>query len=111
MAKLRNQPFSRLTRHALELLGSQIKLTRKTRRMTTQELADRAGISRGLVQRIERGDPGSQIGAVFEAAAIVGLRLFDTDDAGLSRKIKDTEQQLTLLPKHTHPPKKVDDAF
>ena len=54
----------------MALLASQIKLARKERKMTAQELADRVGISRGLVQRIEKGDPGCQIGAVFEAATI-----------------------------------------
>jgi transcriptional regulator with XRE-family HTH domain len=72
---------SQHSRHALVLLGRKIRLGRKTQGMTAQQLAERAGISRGLVQRIERGDPGSHIGAVFEVAAIVGVRLFDTEDA------------------------------
>ncbi len=79
--------------------------------MTAQELAERAGVSRGLIQRIEKGDPGCQIGAVFEAAAIVGVPLFAADDAGLGARIKDVDQRLTLLPKHTHPARDVDDEF
>ena len=105
------RPYSRLSRHAIVLLGRQIRLARKQRRMTAQEIAARAGISRGLVQRIEKGDPGCQIGAVFEVAAIVGVPLFAADDAELSARIKDVDQRLTLLPKHTHPPRKVDDEF
>jgi transcriptional regulator with XRE-family HTH domain len=111
MKRSQVHPYSRITRHALTLLASQIKLARKQLRMTTQELADRAGISRGLVQRIEKGDPGCQIGAVFEAAAIVGVKLFGSDHAALSARIKESESQLALLPKRTHPDKKVDDAF
>jgi DNA-binding CsgD family transcriptional regulator len=38
-------------------------------------VTDRAGISRGLLRRIETGDPGCTIGAVFEVATIVGVRL------------------------------------
>lgn len=102
---------SRVGRQAIILLGQQIKLARKQRRMTAQELADRAGISRGLVQRIEKGDPGCQIGAVFETAAIVGVPLFDTDLAALRARIKRTDEQIALLPAHTHPAKKVEDAF
>jgi transcriptional regulator with XRE-family HTH domain len=111
MAKHALRPHSRLSRHAIVLLGRQIKLARKERRMTAQELAARIGVSRGLVQRIEKGDPGSRIGTVFEAAAIVGIALFGADDAALSAHIKDVDQRLTLLPRHTHPARKVDDEF
>lgn len=111
MAKKTLRPHSRLSRHAIVLLGRQIKLARKARGMTAQELADRAGASRGLIQRIEKGDPGCQIGAVFEAAAIAGVPLFAADDAALRAQIKDVDQRLTLLPKHTHPAGKVQDDF
>lgn len=111
MAKYTLRPYSRLSRHAIVLLGRHIRLARKERCMTAQELAARAGVSRGLVQRIEKGDPGCQIGAVFEVAAIVGVPLFAADDAALSARIKDVDQRLTLLPKHTHPARKVDDEF
>jgi len=111
MPKPKIRAFSRVGRQAITLLGQQIKLARKQRRMTAQDLADRAGISRGLVQRIEKGDPGCQIGAVFEAAAIVGVPLFDADSAALSARIKRTDEQIALLPAHTHPGKKVEDDF
>lgn len=105
------RPFSRAGRQAITLLGRQIKLARKQRRMTAQELADRAGISRGLIQRIEKGDPGCQIGAVFETAAIVGVPLFDADNAALRARIQRSDEQIALLPAHTHVRKKVEDAF
>lgn len=111
MSKPKLRPFSRVGRLAITLLGQQIKLARKQRRMTAQELADRAGISRGLVQRIERGYPGCQIGAVFEAATIVGVPLYDTNRAALSARIKHADEQIALLPAHTHSSKKVQDAF
>jgi transcriptional regulator with XRE-family HTH domain len=111
MAKTSLRTYSRIARHAVVLLGRQIQLARKERKMTAQEVADRAGVSRGLIQRIERGDPGCQVGAVFEAAALVGVRLFGADEVALSGKIKDAEARLALLPKHTHPGKKVDDDF
>ena len=74
------QHFSRGRAEALGL----IREARKERRMTAQELAERAGISRGLLQRIEKGDLKCEIGVVFEAAAIVGVRLFDADENVLS---------------------------
>ncbi len=93
------RPFSRYSRESLALLGQLIRRGRIERKMTAGELAERAGVSRGLVQRIEKGDPGCAIGAVFEAAAIVGVRLFDADQAGLSGAIRANAAVLTLLPK------------
>ena len=45
--------------------------------MTAADLASRAGISRAMLRRIGRGDPGRSIGVVFEVATIGGLSLFD----------------------------------
>ena len=42
---------------------------------------------RDLAHRIEKGDPGCAIGAVFEVAAIVGVRLFDADQSTLATGI------------------------
>ncbi|MBB4230505.1 hypothetical protein GGD56_004358 [Rhizobium mongolense] len=38
----------------------------------------------------QKGDPGCAIGAVFEVAAIVGIRLFDADQATLATGISAT---------------------
>jgi DNA-binding XRE family transcriptional regulator len=93
------RPSSRYSRDAAVLLGQLIRRARIERRLTVQGLAERAGMSRGLVQRIEKGDGGCAIGAVFEAAAIVGLRLFDADQAELARAIGSTATILSLLPR------------
>ena len=111
MSKQLHRPHSKVSRHALALLGRQIRLARTERKMTAQELANRAGISRRLVQRMEKGDPGCQIGAVFEAATIVGVKLFGADETAMSYHIRDADQRLALLPKHVHAGTKVDDAF
>ncbi len=42
------------------------------------------GVSRPLVSRIERGYPGTAIGRVFEAAALVGLPLFGSAPQALA---------------------------
>ena len=91
--------YSRYSREAVGLLGKLIRAARTERRMTTTEVSERAGISRGRLQRIEKGEMTSEIGAVFEVAAIVGLKLFDADQPDLSRLARQTEDKLTLLPK------------
>ena len=99
MAKPETRAFSAYSRDALLLLAQMIRRARIERKLTAQELADRAGISRGLVQRIERGDPGCAIGAVFETAAIVGVRLFDADQSTLANQISVHGTTLALMPK------------
>lgn len=94
-----NKTYSRYAREATELLGLMVHNARIERRLTVTELAERAGISRGLVQRIERGDMGCSIGAVFEVAAIVGVQLFEAEPTALTRHLSMARDRLTLLPK------------
>lgn len=112
MAKPDNRAYSSYSREALSLLAQMIRRARIERKITTQELAARAGISRGLVQRIERGDPGCAIGAVFETAAIVGVRLFDADQPTFAAHLAANNAVLTLMPKSVrHTTGKVKDDF
>ncbi|CAE6499615.1 XRE family transcriptional regulator [Nitrosomonas nitrosa] len=99
--------YSRYSREASLLLGELIRVARKERKLTAQEVADRAGISRGLLQRIEKGDLKCEIGAVFEVAVIVGVKLFDADETTLTRHIRQTEDKLSLLPKSVRRKSKV----
>lgn len=112
MSKKAIRTYSRITRHAAALLGKQIKIARKESKMTAKELAERAGISRGLLQRIEKGNLKCQIGTVFEVATLVGIKLFDAGASSLTTMIRQADDKIALLPKHTHPSKKiVDDDF
>jgi transcriptional regulator with XRE-family HTH domain len=99
MAKPSTRPYSRYSLEAAVLLGQLIRLARIGHRLTFEELAERAGISRGLLHRIEKGDPGCAIGSVFEVAAIVGVRLFDADQPALAKRVTSNEATLALLPK------------
>ena len=99
MPKSITRTYSRYSREASSLLGGLIRAARKERKLTAQEVADRAGISRGLLQRIEKGDLKCEIGAVFEVATIVGVKLFDADETTLTKHIRQTEDKLALLPK------------
>ena len=104
--------YSKYTTEATRLLGQQIKLGRKQQRWSETELAQRAGIARSTLQKIEKGDPTASLGLVFEVAALVGVRLFDADLRGLADRRASTAALLTLLPKKTHPPKReLDDDF
>ncbi len=104
--------YSRFAVHAATLLGKQIKLARKERKWTEKELAERAGISRGTLQKIEKGDLRCEIGLVFEVAVLVGIKLFEAEQPSVATNIKHTDDKLALLPKQIRKVKKaVDDDF
>jgi len=103
MARIFKAPLSGYASEAVRLLGQRIRMARIERKLTAEELAERAGISRGLVQRIEQGSPGCSIGAVFEAATIVGVPLFEPDRDRLASTARETSHTLSLLPKSVRP--------
>jgi len=110
MAKER--AYSRYTREAATLLAKQIQLGRKQRKWTEHDLADRAGISRATLQKIEKGDLGVAVGLVFEVAALVGVPLFDDEPRSLASHIARTDDRLALLPRAVRKRRKpVDDDF
>jgi DNA-binding XRE family transcriptional regulator len=112
MASPVNRTYLRQTRDAAELLGKLIRLGRKERKMTEEDLSGRAGISRRTLQKIERGDPKCEIGLVFELANLVGVSLFgDEGNATIPRNISRIDDKLALLPQSVRSTAKVNDDF
>ena len=94
--------YSRYTRDATTLLGKLIKVGRKERKWNEHELAERAGISRTTLKKIEKGDMGVAIGLVFEVAVLVGIKLFDAERSSLDSHISSVDDKLAILPKTVH---------
>ena len=112
MATPVTRTYSRYTQQAVSLLGALLRAARIERKIGTQALADRAGISRDLLYRIEKGDPRCEIGVVFELAAILGVPLFEPELAALQKRRREIEDRLTLLPRAVHAPRaEVQDDF
>ena len=82
-----------------KIFGDSIRATRLEKNMTMNELASRAGVSRNLIARIEKGDPGCSLGAYFEVCMLLGLALFEPDLEGLRKLGRSTQEKLDLLPK------------
>ena len=99
MTKNNVRSYSRYTLEAVGLLGMLVRAGRTEQRMTAQELANRAGISRDFLYRIEKGDPRCEMGVAFEVAAIVGVPLFEPELAGLTERTRAVAEKLALLPK------------
>ncbi len=97
MAKQRT--YSKYALETVTLLGEQIKLGRKQRKWSEKNLAERAGISRATLQKIESGKMSCAIGLVFEVATLVGINLFEQERLPLSRHIEQTRDKIALLPK------------
>src|SRR5680860_207462 len=107
----RTRTYSRRTAQATELLGAQIRLARRERRCTRQDLADRVGVAKATMLKVERGDPTVRLGVAFEAATLVGVPLFHSDHSRRSLEAGRVEDRLAVLPQRVRKPLKVDDDF
>lgn len=58
---------------SLRKLGSDLRDARRRRRISTQVMAERAGISRTTLSKAEKGDPGVSVGTVATLFFILGL--------------------------------------
>jgi len=78
----------------LDGLGQNIKLARLRRKMSTEQLAERAGIGRMTLYKIEKGSPVVSMGNYMQVLFILGLEkdlmLIGADDP-LGRKIQDAK--------------------
>ncbi|MBA3744953.1 helix-turn-helix transcriptional regulator [Sporichthya sp.] len=91
---------------AAAVLGQQIKAARVARPWTATELAARIGVDRRTVAAIEAGDPAVSIGNVFNAADVLGIALFGTEDrAELARLRREGRDRLALLPTRVSKPR------
>lgn len=54
-------------------IGENIKLARKRRKLTTDQVSERAGIHRATLYRVEKGDPSVAIGIYFNIFRVLNL--------------------------------------
>jgi transcriptional regulator with XRE-family HTH domain len=109
MGKPKN--YSAQTREAAALLGARIRVGRRERRWTLEDLAERVGIGVVTMRKIEQGDPHVGLGTAFEAAHLTGVPLFHEDPSRLALEAARTEDRLSVLPKSIRRPRDVDDDF
>ena len=86
------------TEKILAEMGEQIKLARLRRQLSTELVAERAGISRATLWNVEKGSPSVAIG--IYAAVLHALNNLDTDlllvpkDDEFGRKMQDLNIQV-----------------
>ncbi len=54
-------------------IGENIKLARKRRKLTAEQVSERAGIHRATLHRVEKGDPAVAIGIYFNVLRVLNL--------------------------------------
>jgi len=57
----------------LKQVGEQIRLARLRRRLSAEQVAERAGISRPTLERLELGSHSSSIGTLLRILSVLGL--------------------------------------
>ena len=81
-------------RKTLTALGENIKLARLRRELSSEQVAERAGISRNTLTKIERGEEGVAMSYYFRVLAILGLEkdlLLVAKDDELGRALRDAK--------------------
>jgi transcriptional regulator with XRE-family HTH domain len=95
--------YSETVRHAARLLGAQIRQARSERKWTILQLAERAGISKNTVVKVEHGEPTVALGTAFDLAVLVGVPLFFEDRARLASESRRAEERAVLLGQRVRP--------
>jgi len=78
----------------LEELGENIKLARLRRKLTAEQVAERAGISRSTLWQVEKGLPSVSLGTYAQILFVLKLEqdlLSVAKDDVLGRKLQDLE--------------------
>ncbi len=93
MARRKNVLLPKSKRILLEL-GENIRLARLRRKLSTEQVAERANMSRTTLYAIEKGSPTVSIGSYFSVLQVLGLEkdflLLAKDDV-LGRKLQDAK--------------------
>lgn len=96
--------FPKLQR-ILSEMGENIKLARLRRKLSGEQVAERAGIGRSTLVKIEQGHPGVGIGNYLNVLRVLGLEqdfLLLAKDDELGRKLQDAQ----LITRERAPKKK-----
>jgi transcriptional regulator with XRE-family HTH domain len=88
------RPLLPFQEKALTTFGENIKYARLRRNLSSEQVAERAGISRGTLIKIEKGDEGVALGYYFRVLAVLGLDkdlLAVAKDDELGRALQDAK--------------------
>ena len=90
--KTKKTPILPQAQKSLEIFGENIRLARLRRKLSMEQIAERAGISRSTLTKIEMGDDSVSMGSYFQVLFVMRLDkdfLNVAKDDELGRKIQD----------------------
>lgn len=90
--KTKKNPILPQAKKTLEMFAENIKLARLRRKLSMEQIAERAGISRSTLVKIEKGDDSVSMGSYFQVLFVMRLDkdfLNVAKDDVLGRKIQD----------------------
>ena len=85
------------TKRILSEMGENIKLARLRRKLSSEQVAERANISRPTLSAIEKGSPSVSIGSYLLVLQVLGLEkdfLLLAKDDELGRKLQDANMSI-----------------
>ena len=91
---MRNEVFLPSIKNVLLTFGENIKLARLRRKLSAEQISERANISRKTLWAVETGSPGVAIGTYAKVLFVLGLEkdlLKVAEDDTLGRKLQDAE--------------------
>ena len=98
-------------RDAAELMGHQVRIARLNKRLTVDQLAGYARVSRGTITAIEKGSPSVAFGNVLNTCAALGIQLFVPTPEELARLTRAQREVVRLMPNRVMPGKAPDNDF
>ena len=97
---------------AITHFSTLLRIKRKEKKISVDELSVRLGISYPTTKRMLEGAATVAIGTYFEAAYVLGVTLFDPDEGRFAITASKSKQLESLLPKRIHKKKvELDDDF
>lgn len=90
--KIKGMSLLPSTTKILQVLGENIKLARLRRKLSAEQVAERANISRPTLLSVEKGSPGVAINSYVQVLFVLGLEkdlLKVAEDDKLGRKLQD----------------------
>jgi len=112
MPRTFQRPFPAVAKQ-MAALGQRMKLARLRRSLSSALFAERVGVSRDTLHRLEKGDPTIALGTYLRALRVLGLEE-DIDavarDDELGRKLQDLNLPQRRSPRATTRSKEGDDG-
>ncbi len=90
--RTKRKPLFPKAKETLEMLGENIKLARLRRGLSLEQIAERAGVGRSTLIKIEKGDESVSLGSYIQVLFVMKLDkdlLKVAKDDVLGRKIQD----------------------